>query len=143
MLTIRDQDKLATWLWERAGSGGSDIPTFCIGKLINGEIVSVIGYNYLFADTSSIYGHIAGDISKNWLHRDFLHAIFAYPFLYLNLDVFFAVTGPFNTRINSFVKKLGFKQVHKTIDNNLYNLYALHRNQCRYIKNPGEIKWVE
>lgn len=136
MLVTHPQEFLRYWLMDQIGYGRFDVPATFFGKVVNNRLVAVAGYSGYNKETSSIYLHLAGDTSKNWLMRDFLWFMFAYPFKQLDCNTIFAAILISNDRCLRLAKKLGFIQHRESSED--FNgekvlILSLHRDQCRYL----------
>lgn len=136
-LTTQNQMVLWKWLSDRIGlTWSSDLQ--CIGRVAEGEIIGVVGYNN-FTGTSC-HMHMAGE--GRWVNRDFLYTAFGYPFDHLGLTMVFGVVPSGNIRALGIDRKLGFEELiyipgaHP--DGGLHIL-QLKRENCRWLrKNHGQ-----
>ena len=73
----------------------------------------------------------------HWLTREFLFAIFDYPFNNLKVKVILAPIGQNNIKSLNLCRKLGFEQVadipYSHPDGNLV-IMAMKRNQCKWLQ---------
>lgn len=146
MLTTKNQQELADWLWERAGWEGRGPKVTCFGKKLNDRLVAVVGYSHYNSDTKSVYAHIAGDTTVNWLTRDLLWFLFAYPYIQLKVDVIFAPVVESNIRCLKFLKHLGFiqhRQIPEVFESVNAVIMSLSKRDCQFLNQPKVIKWVE
>jgi RimJ/RimL family protein N-acetyltransferase len=77
-----------------------------VGWEKHGRLVASVIFDHY--QPPSISGHIASDGSKSWCSRDFLRAIFYYPFRQLTCVRMTAPMSANNAAARRFVEKLGF-----------------------------------
>jgi RimJ/RimL family protein N-acetyltransferase len=105
----------------------------CIGRLKNGRLVAVAGYDD-FTDTSCQV-HVAG--TDGWLDREMLRAMFHYPFEILNLRVVIGLVPEGNAAALRLNRHLGFdvdaiiKDAHP--DGALV-IMSMRKENCRWLK---------
>lgn len=108
--------------------------TFCIGNVINGELRAVVAYcNF---QGKSCQTHICS-VGSNWMTRDFLWAIFDYPFEKLGLKVILAVISGVNEKSLKLSRHLGFEDVAKIADAHKDGdlvIMTMRPSQCRWLK---------
>jgi len=132
-LTDSPKMVLFDWLSQRVGLAWSTDFT-AIGRVKDGEIVGVVGYNNFTGTACQM--HMAGD-GKRWVNRYFLNQAFWYPFEGLKLDMVFGVVPSGNQAALKMDLKLGFKQLmyipgaHP--DGGLHYL-QMTRADCRWIR---------
>lgn len=140
MLVTDRQEFLARWLWDRALiAGPPPREGVYIGNELSGLIRAVVGYTGYSKSHSVIFAHIAGQKGYNWLTKDFLWFLFAYPFIQLNVQTMAALISSDNKKSINFVRKLGFEfvAVRYCCDLEL-RLYRLEKQDCKYLNiNKG------
>jgi RimJ/RimL family protein N-acetyltransferase len=105
-----------------------------IGLERNGRLV--VGVVYDQFNGANVCMHISAEPGRHWLNRLFLWAMFDYPFNVLNVK---RVTGQIcssNTDSIRFAEHIGFTYETRIKDaspNGDLLIYALFKNQCRYI----------
>lgn len=104
----------------------------CIGNVLNGKLVGVVGYdNY---NGASIMAHTHGE--GNWLTREFLRVMFHYPFVVCGVNVIIGLVPSGNARAIKFNKHLGFTTQLKIPgahpDGSLV-VMTMTRRECRYL----------
>jgi len=133
MVTVESQDYLKAW-----ASKILDIPlaydSQCIGNVLNDELRAVAVYcNF---EGKSCQVHIASS-GSHWMTRDFLKAIFDYPFNKLKLKVIIGAVPGNNEKALKLDRHLGFEEIaniadaHK--DGNLV-LLTMRPEQCKWLK---------
>lgn len=114
------------------GNFGTDIG---IGWQKNGEIVA--GVAYANWNGPNIECHIASDKSRKWLTKQYLFAIFWYPFVQLDCRRITVCVGSGNKDSIRFVKHLGF-QLEATLENAHPTgdilIFRLLKEECRFIR---------
>jgi len=99
------------------------------GNLLGGNIFT--GYT-----GASIHTHTAG-FAKNWANRDFLWAIFDYPFNQLGCKKVFGQVPEYNTKALEIDLKLGFKieaKIDDVFPDGACLVLSLAREDCRWLK---------
>lgn len=113
------------------GNFGTDVG---IGWLKDRQIVA--GVAYANWNGPNVECHIASDGSKKWLSRQFLWAIFDYPFNQLGCNRITACVGEQNSQSRNFVVRLGLtlettlEAAHPSGD--LY-IYRMWKKDCAWI----------
>ena len=100
----------------------------------NQEIIAGVVYNEF--NGVNINAHIAG-MGKNWLTREFLFAIFDYPFNKCGVKRISAFIEDENTKAIEFDKHLGFEYETRLKDayiNGDILVYVMRRENCRWLK---------
>ena len=77
-----------------------------IGLAENGNLIAGVIYENF--NHRSVVTHIAAIQDRRWMTREFLWAIFAYPFNQLGVQKLIAPVGPANVRSRRFISNLGF-----------------------------------
>lgn len=143
MLVVKDQHKLKEWFNARVNPGGCDNEATFFGKEINQELVAVAGYSNYNPDTSSVYLHLAGEEGKNWMTKDFLWFMFAYPFVQLDCQVLLANILSNNQKCLQLANHIGFKllEVQKQKCGDLdVHVFWMFRPMCKYLNLKGKLK---
>jgi RimJ/RimL family protein N-acetyltransferase len=82
----------------------------------------------------SIRGHITTLGGR--LTRDFIRALFAYPFVQLKVRRFTALIPAKNLKANRFVEHLGFTKetvMHNVFENDDLNVWRMYREDCGWL----------
>lgn len=121
-------------------SRGYDGVSKAIGLVIDNELVAAVTYKGFQArEDGSFYNLEMGiySVDKRWGNRQYISAVFAYPFIQLGLERVQTVCSATDEGVIMFNKRLGFKQE------------GLHRKAwhtgCDAISwsmLKGECKWV-
>jgi len=123
---------MRAWLGNKLGEKLPENTT-CIGQEKDGNLAAVVGYCGF--RTKSCVCHIAS-VGKNWMSKDFLWAIFDYPFNKLGVSVILITISSNNEDSLKFSRHLGFvdkayiEDAHE--DGDLVIL-AMRREQCRQL----------
>lgn len=135
MIIYDQHERIGKWIAERTDGewreGGK-----CIGLERNGEIVAGVLYDWF--NGSSIYAHIA--ITTSYIGKEFLRAIFHYPFNQLEAKVIIGLVAEDNKKAQTLDEHLGFKL--KTIipqghpSGGLF-IYTMHKSECRWINEQS------
>lgn len=130
MLTV-DLPLVTEWVCNRAESDPRGV-TAAIGWVSDGKLVS--GATYEDYTGGSITATIA--IENGTLVKQFLRAIFEYPFRQLNVGKMFAMVAQTNSPSRRLVEKMGF--VQETVLKDYYScedliVYSMTAKQCRFL----------
>lgn len=123
------------WVAKRTNEFGNFGCAQGIGWLREGEIVA--GVVYAEFNGPNVVCHIASDRSRRWLTREFLWAIFDYPFNQMGCNRITVCVGQGNADSTRFVKHLGFtieavlEGAHPT---GALQIFRLWKSDCRWIK---------
>jgi len=140
-IVTADQDYMRAWLCNKLGEKLPENTT-CIGQELDGNLVAVVGYCGF--RTKSCVCHIAS-VGKNWMSKDFLWAIFDYPFNKLGVSVILITISSNNEDSLKFSRHLGFvdkayiEDAHE--DGDLVIL-AMRRENCRFLDIKTTLKGV-
>lgn len=106
-----------------------------LGLVRNGHMVAGVIFNgYESANVNIHVGAVAG---SRWMTKEFLHAVFDYPFNQLGRRRLSAYIRSTNKKTIAFVKHLGF--VHEGTLRDFYTdggdmaVYGLLRSKCRFL----------
>jgi len=105
----------------------------CLGQVIDGKLRAVVVY-YNFQG-KSCQTHICST-GKHWMSKEYLWAMFDYPFEKLGLKVILAVIAGNNEKSLKLSRKLGFKDVAKIPD--AHNdgdlvILTMRPDECRWL----------
>lgn len=117
--------------------------TQCIGQLKNGNLVAVAGYTNFMPKACEI--HI-GSVGEHWASKDFIWAVFDYPFNKLGVSVILGQICADNTDALKLNRHLGFKVVAEIPDAHMSGdlvIMAMKKEECRFLNircslNKGE-----
>lgn len=127
-----ENDRVGNWI-ERNGGGHYRAGTQCIGLERDGEIVAGTLYDY--HNGASVYSHWAIS-DKHALNREYLSAIFRYPFVQLDCSVIIALVAGDNEPSSNLVEHLGFELEHTIKDahpSGELHIYTMRRSDCRWL----------
>jgi RimJ/RimL family protein N-acetyltransferase len=134
IIDIGRQDDIINFVHSFTG-GTRDEGAAAIGLEENGKIIAGVvydGYN-----GAQVCAHIAG-IGKRWLTRQFLWAIFDYPFNKLKVKRITGLVCSSNLDAQRFDEHLGFKYETRIKDgspNGDILIYGMYRQDCRFLRN--------
>lgn len=107
----------------------------CVGVMRqDGSLAAAVGFNGW--QTASCFMHVAFD-SPHSLTRALLRAAFDYPFMRNGKDAVYALIDQGNDECLRLVRKLGFREVCRTVDCVFLEMKA---DECRWIRevNHGQ-----
>lgn len=127
-------DEITKWVTDR--SEGVFVPGLnpAVGISKNGVIVGGVAYDGY--NGANINMHVASDGSRNWVTREFLWAIFHYPFVQLKLKRATGIIPSYNSASFKFAEGLGFelettlKDAHPRGD---LLIYKMTPDKCRWL----------
>lgn len=93
------------------GFGEYDEKSKAIGLVQGGKLIAATTYGeFKVREDGTLYAAEMGifTIDKRWATRQYLRAIFAYPFIQLGLERVQIVTSVHNEGVNSLVSRLGY-----------------------------------
>ena len=141
-VTTENQQYLGEWL-VRVLNFPLPQTTQCIGQLKDGNLVAVAGYTNFMPKACEI--HI-GSVGEHWASKDFIWAVFDYPFNKLGLSVILGQICADNTDALKLNRHLGFKVVAEIPDAHMSGdlvIMAMKKEECRFLNircslNKGE-----
>jgi L-amino acid N-acyltransferase YncA len=105
----------------------------CLGQVINGKLRACVVYcNF---QGKSCQTHICST-GKHWMSKEYLWAMFDYPFEKLGLKVILAVIAGSNEKSLKLSRKLGFKDVAKipdAHDDGDLVILTMRPDECRWL----------
>lgn len=131
-VVLGENDRVGPWI-EYNGGGQYRAGSQCIGLERDGELVAGALFDY--HNGASVYGHWAVS-DKHALNREFLTAIFRYPFVQLDCSVLIGLIAGDNEASIEVAGHLGFdlehtiKGAHPSGD---LLIYTMRRNECRWL----------
>ncbi len=126
--------EVVQWVATRTNEFGNFGAAVGIGWARNGELVAGVAYNEF--NGVNINAHIASS-GRHWLTRDFLWAIFDYPFRQLGVQRITGLVGEGNAAARRFDEHLGFTLetkltgAHPTGD---LLVYVMWKHDCRWLE---------
>lgn len=123
---------LFSWLESRTGIEWT--PDFrAIGRVVNGELVGVVGFNG--QNGASCQMHMAGE-GKHWISRKFIREVFRYAFEICGYNVVFGTVPSGNVAAYEIDTRLGFEKIATIVgghpDGALHFL-MMRRENCRWL----------
>lgn len=131
-LVFGENERVGPWI-EENGGGQYRPGSQCIGLERDGQLIAGALFDY--HNGASVYGHWAVS-DKRALNREFLSAIFRYPFVQLDCSVFIALIAGDNEASIRLVEHLGFELEHTIKDahpSGELHIYTMRRNDCRWL----------
>lgn len=131
-LVTENQKELISWICKKLDGDAVD-NLRCIGQKIDGEIKAVASYSNFQGKSCNF--SLAGE--GNFMNKDFLWAMFDYPFNILKLKVIIATISGNNKKSLKLSRHLGFEEVaniadaHK--DGNLV-IMTMRRENCKWLQ---------
>lgn len=105
----------------------SDLRTIGVMRK-DGTIAAAVAFNGW--QTDSCWMHVAFD-SAHSLTRSLLRAAFGYPFLQAGKSAVYAMIDQGNDECLRLVRKLGYREIVKTID---CVMFEMRHDECRWLK---------
>lgn len=137
-VTTENQDYLRAWVCnELQGEMPTDLQ--CIGQLIDGELQAVASFSH-FVGKSCNFSLVG---KGNFMNKDFLWAMFDYPFNRLKLKVILATIEGGNEKSLNLSRKLGFKEVANIADAHKDGdlvIMVLRREDCKWLNLNAPLK---
>ena len=127
-----ESERVGKWVFDHFGSHFDPLSATALGVESDGQIVGGCVYEK-FAGQSLVM-HCAG--TGHWLTREFLRAMFAYPFVQLGVKKVIGPVDSSNEQARAFNEHLGFVPEAVIADGAPYGdliMYTLTRQQCRYL----------
>ena len=132
-VTTENQKYLGDWL-VRMMNYPLPEETVCIGQEIDGILAAVVGYCTFMPNACQI--HVSAVSDANWINKDFLWAVFDYPFNKLNLKVIIGQVCADNADALRLNRHLGFKVVAEIPDAHMDGdlvIMAMRKEDCRFL----------
>ena len=105
----------------------------CLGQVIDGELRAVAVFCEFQGNMCTF--HLCGT-GSHWMSKEFLWAMFDYPFEKLGLKVILAVIAGNNEKSLRLSRKLGFKELAKipdAIDDGGLVIFTMRPDDCRWL----------
>ena len=136
-MLILDFDHVAPWV---SGHVGCPIPSFgggAIGWERDGQLVCGVMYEHYTGPciTATIVVEQGAIITK-----EFVHAIFHYPFVHLKCEQMLAYIADDNLKSKSLVEHMGFYEVARiggVFPEGAMLIYMMKRGMCRFLGEPN------
>lgn len=134
-------DKLVTaWVAKRIPGFQDKGETRALGIIAGGKMAG--GVVYEDYNGLNIQASIAGEPGVNWLTRDTLHQIFAYPFIGLNCTCITVLCAMTNAPSIRLATKMGFEGEaivrFAAHDGSDLVVLKMFRDQCRWIRHEQQ-----
>ena len=131
MIIDTDHERVGDWM-QRHGAGQYRAGSTCIGLEKEGCLIAGTMYDYF--NGASIFANIAikGPITRQWLHY-----IFAYPFVQLKANVIIGLIAGNNWKSAKLAEHFGFTkavELPHAHTNGYLDIYTMHKDQCRFIR---------
>ena len=128
-----DAETVGPWVAEKTGGAWTPQRGAAIGKISDNTLVA--GVIYEDFNKVNVVCHIAGE--GVWATREFLNAIFDYPFNQLKVNRITVPVDGSNAKSIALVERLGFKieaRLLRATPTNDLLIYAMFKDDCKYIK---------
>lgn len=106
-----------------------------IGLRRDGELVAGVIYEGI--NRHNLWMHVAAEPGRRWMTRDFLFAVFAYPFKVCRVRRVSGYVEASNEEARRFDEALGFREEARlkgaASDGGDVIVYAMWREECRYV----------
>lgn len=126
---------MGPWACARLGATWEPSTNSAIGLERDGKLVAAVVYDNFRG--ASICIHVAAE-GDHWLTRDFLRAVFSYPFDQLGVRKLIGPVDSDNSEARRFDEHLGFIReavIEGAAKNGDLFLYTMTRQQCRFLKD--------
>lgn len=140
-VTTENQEYLRGWISDKLG-GEAPFDTQCIGIDVDGEVKAVVSYSN-FAGKSCNFSMVGE--GKNWMNKDFLWAMFDYPFNKLGLKVILATISGNNDKSLNMCRKLGFQKVVQIADAHKDGdlvIFEMRKDGCKWLQLDTPLKRI-
>lgn len=137
-VTTENQQELRDWISKELG-GKAPESMSCIGQLVDGELKAVSSYSGFRG--SSCNFSLAG--KGNYMSKDFLWAMFDYPFNKLGLKVIIATISGKNDKSLKLSRHLGFTEVANIADAHEDGdlvIMVMRRENCKWLQINAPLK---
>jgi hypothetical protein len=131
-VTTENQKYMGDWL-VRMMNYPLPTETVCIGQEVDGVLAAVVGFCSFMPKACQM--HIAAVDEVNWSNRDFLWAVFDYPFNKLGVSVILGQVCADNESALKLNRHLGFKVIAEIPDAHMEGdlvIMAMRREDCRW-----------
>lgn len=138
-VTTENQEHLRGWISGVLGMKFSSYARF-IGQEIDGQVKAVVAYDNIMDKSCCM--HVASIVS-NWISKDFLWAVFDYPFNKLGVRVILATVSSNNEEALKLDRHLGFVDKAYIEDAHLDGdlvILAMRRENCRWLDIKAPLK---
>ncbi len=115
-----------------------------LGLVRDDSLVAGVVYNNF--EAANVCAHIGAIEGRQWLTRDFLQAMFAYPFVEMGKRRITALVAKKNRHARGFVENLGFVYegtLKHYYDRDDLTVYGLIREKCRFLGRSLPSEWKE
>lgn len=137
MIVTQPKDEIAKFVHAMIGQFHFPFDNFsALGNIRDGELVAGVIYNHYSG--VNICAHIAGAPGKNWLTRDFLYAMFDYPFNQLGVNRITGLVPKKNKQARKFDQHLGFKyegNMRGALPDDDMLVYGMLKDECKWLRN--------
>lgn len=133
-MIIQDDEFVGQAVIEKTGGKWYKGRGKALGNVLNGKLVS--GSLYQDFNGVNVVCHMFGE--GNWATRDYLHAIFDYPFNVMGVRRITAPIHSANKRCISMVQKMGFEleaTLHQENPDGDLLIFKLLKEKARYLRS--------
>ena len=129
-----DAEIIGPWVYKRINGHWLPGKGTAIGRIHNGVVIAGVVYEE-YTGTNMVC-HIAGEGA--WANREFLSAIFDYPFNHAKVSRLTAPISSLNLKSRRLVEKMGFiieGKLSQAIPDGDLLLYKMFKLDCKYLGN--------
>jgi RimJ/RimL family protein N-acetyltransferase len=135
-IICQPKEWIANFVCERMGEPAQNWGNYsALGLLDDSELIAGVIYNHY--NKPSICMHVGALPGRRWATREFLFAVFDYPFNQLGCARITALVPKKNIRARKFDKNIGFRfegRMRKTLsDGDDMMIYGLLKQDCRWL----------
>lgn len=131
-LSTLNQEKQRAWA-EKLLNIKLSADAVCLGQVINGELRAVAVFCEFQGNMCTF--HLCGT-GSHWMSKEFLWAMFDYPFEKLGLKVILAIIAGSNEKSLRLGRKLGFKElgrIPEALDDGGLVIFTMRPTDCRWL----------
>jgi len=128
-------DKVVEWVAKRTNEFGNFGASVGIGIEKDGELIGGVVYNEF--NGVNINVHVASDMSRKWLTREFLWFVFYYAFEQCKVNRVTALIDEGNAHALQFNLKLGFTEdarIHGASPSGDLVILGMFKKDCRWLE---------
>jgi len=129
---VENQEMLKKWASNKLKIGFSPNSYF-IGQVLNNELRAVAAYCSFQGQSCNFHLCSTGNY---WMNKEFLQAIFEYPFIVARLKIMLAIVSGENKKSLNLSNRFGFKEVanipYAHQDGNLV-IFTMQSNDCKWL----------
>jgi len=136
VIISQPKDRIADFVSDIIGENHFPFENFsALGLLKNDELIAGVIYNHYTG--VNIMAHIAAVPGKRWMSREFLYAMFDYPFNQLGVRRITGLVPKKNRVAREFDTHLGFEyegNMRNALPDDDMIVYGMLREKCKWLK---------